>query len=275
MKITHILRAVEWISSTPKHILLYRAFGWKQPIYGHVTAILSPSGKGKMSKREGEVSAQSFLDKGYLPEAVLNYLMLLGWSPKNDREFFTLEEFVQAFDLKDLNSSNPKFDQQKLLHFNTHYIKSLSDRELAKRLKNFVPESFVGTLHATFLPLLAPLVKDRIKTLTEFQDLTSFVFTNQIKVPSSGWKSPAPEHLQSALQIIKETSDNNWNTHYLTEQFTKLIQINQWKTGHFFMNLRLAVSGQPITPPSTECLVILGKNKTLQRLDSSLSTLLP
>ena len=275
MEITHILRAVEWISSTPKHILLYRAFAWKEPVYGHVTAILSPSGKGKMSKREDEVSARNFLDQGYLPEAILNYLMLLGWSPDNNREFFTLEEFTQIFDLKDLNSSNPKFDQQKLLHFNMHYIKNLSDQELAERLKNFIPESYAGTLHATFLPLLAPLVKERLKTLAEFKELTDFIFANQIKVPSSGWKSLASDHLQTALQITKECPENNWSTEYLTDKFSTTIETNHWHTGHFFMNLRLATSGQPVTPPITECLIILGRKKTLERLQTALNQLTP
>lgn len=270
MQISHVIRGAEWITSTPKHILLYQAFGWEQPQFAHLPVILNPDGKGKLSKRKGGVSARSFLDKGYLPEAMLNYLMLLGWSPKNDREFFTLDEFIQKFELKDLNQANPAFDEQKLLHFNMHYIQKLSDQELAQRLIPFSPPN----TPLKILKSLSPLVKERVKTLAEFTELTGFIFnTEPIGIPESGWKDQNLEHLKSALQIIKEAKGKDWNTEYLTEKFMSAIKTNNWKTGHFFMNLRLAISGQPITPPITECLVILDKDKTLARLQHAINSL--
>jgi len=268
MKITHIMRGSEWISSVPKHILLYQAFGWDLPIYAHLPVFLSPDGKGKMSKRHSTVSARSFLDQGYLPEAMLNYLMLLGWTPIDDRGFFTLEEFIQVFDINRFNNSNPAFDLNKLNYFNAHYIRVLSDPELAERLKQFAPEN----VDSKILLVLAPLVKERLKTLAEFKDLCSFMFSD-IQVPDSGWKSSASEQLSTALQLIKQLPEANWNTENLTEKFMDEINVHQWSTSHFFMNLRLAVTGQPITPPITECIVILGKEKTLRRLNNALVSL--
>lgn len=268
MKITHILRGSEWISSTPKHILLYQAFNWTPPQFAHLPVFLNPNGKGKMSKRHGSVSARSFLEQGYLPEALLNFLMLLGWAPSNDKEIFSLKEFVQAFEIRKVNTSNPTFDIQKLKHFNMHYIKKLSNQDLAHKLKNFAPKQATGTQ----LIKLAPLVKERMKTLSEFTEMTKFIF-NDIQTPETGWKEHARNNLNKALEIIKNTQEKHWNTEYLTEQFMSAIEVNQWKTSHFFMNLRLAISGQKITPPITESIVILGQPTAINRIKSAIQKL--
>jgi len=147
MGITHVLRGFGWIPSIPKHILIHKAFGWEMPVYAHLTDILNPDGKGKLSKRHGDVSAISFLEKGYLREAILNSLMLLGWSSpeerihgEKERELFTLKEFVEIFELKDLNKSNQNFNPQKMIWFNQKYMQAISLDSLENKLNNWLKE---------------------------------------------------------------------------------------------------------------------------------------
>ena len=129
MDITHIMRGEEWISSTPKHILLYKAFGWKLPVFAHIPVFLNPDGKGKMSKRKGTVSAQSFLDRGYLPKALLNFFMILGWARNDEIEIMTMDEYIEQFDPADVSAKSVVFDMKKLDWINGMYIRKLAPSE--------------------------------------------------------------------------------------------------------------------------------------------------
>jgi glutamyl-tRNA synthetase len=171
MKISHVLRGEEWLTSTPKHLLLYRYFGWEAPNFSHLTVLLNPDGKGKMSKRSGSTHAKAFLDEGYLPEAVLNFLMLLGWNPGDNQEFFTLDQFINAFSLEHLHKKSPIFNRKKLDYFNGYYLRQKSDEELEVLFKKFLPKASVDQIK-----ILVPTLKERIVKLSDLQTQTKFLF---------------------------------------------------------------------------------------------------
>ncbi len=264
MGITHVLRGHDWMPSTPIHLLVYQYLGFERPEIGHLTDILDPAG-GKLSKRKGTVSVEHFIAQGYLPEALFNFVILLGWAPKDNRELFSLDEFVEAFDPKGFQTSNPVLNLKKLNWFNGHYIRETSADEFAKLIKPFINPKATEDEVA----FLAPLVQERMETLAEVKSLTEFIWEEVNNWPESGWKENAKDHLSGALKVVRESED--WSVDALTSGFMELIGQNSWKTGHFFMNLRMALSGQGITPPITECLVLMGRKVVVERLERILS----
>ena len=255
MGITHVLRGEEWLPSTPKHALLCQFFGWTPPKYVHLTVLLDANKPGKMSKRSGTTHAQAFLDDGYLPEAMLNFLMLLGWNSGEDNEILSLDEFVEKFDITKLNKKPPVFDRKKLDFFNGHYIRQKSDIELLPFYKKFLPQ-----LDELKLKVLIPITKERITKFSDLPELCKFLYQDFKAI-----KTTNPDLLQKAINLVQE---NNLDT--IQPLFMQLIANNSWKVGDFFRELRFAISGQKITPPIVEILPILGKNKVLDRLKSSL-----
>ena len=244
MDITHVLRGHDWLPSTPLHLLLYKFFGYKMPEIGHLTDIMDPEG-GKLSKRKGSTSVNGLIAEGYLPEALFNFVVLLGWAPKDNRELFTLPEFVEAFDPKGFQKANPVFNRDKLDWFNGEYIRKLSIDELVKKLdleptaKN---KSIVG------------LTQDRIKKLTDFDSLAGFFFARpdvNRELLGKNYKS----HLTAALEAIEKGIP-----------LDKVPKDSNFKVGDFFMDLRVAVAGSRFTPPINESIEILGKEETLERL---------
>ncbi|MFH1561107.1 MAG: glutamate--tRNA ligase [Patescibacteria group bacterium] len=272
MEITHVFRGEEWIPSTPKQALLYRYFDWPMPVFAHLTVLLDPSGKGKMGKRRGSVSARSFLDDGYLPEALLNFLMFLGWNPGDNREIFSLEEFVQAFNLENLHKKAPVFDRNKLDYLNGYYIRQKTDQELAELLKPFLPE-----LDEKSILFMVPLIKERIKTLSEAKELLEFIwqepdYSKDLLLGKGLDQNLAREMLSGALEIIQRLGIDD--TDKLQKEILALIESRGWKTGQFFMVFRTAICGKPITPPILESLPLLGKKKVLDRLEIALKKLI-
>ncbi len=267
MNITHILRGDEWISSTPKAILIYRYFGWELPVFAHLPVFLDPSGQGKMSKRKGTVSARSFLDDGYLPEALLNFLMLLGWNPGTNQEIFSLEEFVKIFSLEHVHKKQPIFDRAKLDYLNGLYLRQLSDNEYISRLQPFIPQADTQTLKA-----LCPLIKERSSTLKSTAQMIAFLFTDIQADPKlflSDKITPpiAKAMVQAMVTIMKQISDPK-DTAKLQSQCLDSIKNNNWKTGDFFMVLRVAITGSRFTPPIIESLAFLSKEKIIARLQA-------
>jgi glutamyl-tRNA synthetase len=247
MNISHVFRGQEWISSTPIHLYLYEGFNQQIPEIGHFTVILDPRTGKKFSKRDMTAlfGVSTWLDNGYLPEALLNYLMLLGWAPKDNREFFTLDEFVQAFDQDGVQKSNPTFDVNKLDWFNGQYIRKLSVDNLLEKLgidNNQKNKSIVA------------LIKDRLEKLSDFKALTKF-FYEQPEVDTSFFGENYKEHLVKAIEGIKNDRD-----------LMEIVKENNLKTGDFFMSLRIALTGMKFTPPINESIVILGKEETIDRL---------
>lgn len=268
MKITHIMRGEEWISSTPKHVLLYQAFGWEQPIYAHIPIFLNPDGKGKMSKRKGTVSAQSFLDQGFLPEALLNFFMILGWSPKDQREIITVEEYIQEFDPKDISAKSVVFDLKKLDWINGIYIRNLSLPELKQRLAPYIPQDFPqDKLDATI-----PLISERLVKLSDFNYLTEFFYKDITVDQSVLLKKSSNEVVGQQLEKTTKALESieTWNHESIDTAIRDVQEKEQWKKSQFFMMLRVAVTGQEATPPLFETMEVIGKTLTLSRLKEAL-----
>lgn len=244
MRITHVLRGHDWLPSTPLHLLLYKFLGFKLPEIGHLTDILDPQG-GKLSKRKGATSCEGLVKEGYLPEAILNFVMLLGWAPKDNRELFTLEEFVKVFDIKGLQKANPVFNRDKLDWFNGEYIRKLSIDQLVKKL---------GLESSEKNKSIVVLVQDRIKKLTDFNTLAGFFFERP-KVDKKLLGKNYKEHLSAAFKAIEKDIP-----------LDQVPKDHNFKVGDFFMDLRIAMAGSKFTPPINESIEILGKEESLERL---------
>lgn len=261
MEVTHVMRGNDWISSTPKHVVLYDAFGWEKPVYIHLPNLKELGGNKKLSKRNGPVSAREFLSEGYLPEALNNFVMLLGWKPGNDVEFYTIEEFTQKFDLKNISKTDLiAFDRKKLYWMNGEYIKKLSTEEFVKKVNNFYDNKYDSEL----VSKIFPLVKERVSTLKEFESIAGFFFEKEFSVDSSQFTEQDKLHISSAITSLKNIE--NWNLENINEKLMTEIKAKDYKVGKFFMSLRFAITGKKVTPPINDSLVILGKEETLSRL---------
>jgi len=271
MKISHVIRGDEWISSLPKQVLLYQYFGWKPPIFVHLPVFLNPDGKGKMSKRHGSTSVQSFLDQGYLPAAILNYLMLLGWNPGTQQEIFSLKQFVQDFNLKKVHKTQPAFDRRKLDFINAYYMRRLSAPKFAHLLSPFTPE-----INPSLIKQIAPLLKERIEKLTDAVSLTDFFhqdvdFSTQLLFQRGADKELIIDMLTQTSEALKNIS--NWHLQLIQMILDDLIAKNKWNTGQFFMIFRVAICGAPRTLPVVDCLPHLGQDKTIHKLTLALAKL--
>ncbi|SRR5258708_2569831 len=263
MKITHVLRGHDWMPSTPIHILVYKYLGGKMPELGHLTDILDPAG-GKLSKRKGSTSVEGLMSEGFLPEAILNFIMLLGWAPKDNQELFTLEEFVKIFDPSGLQKSNPVFNHEKLEWFNGEYIRKLSDKKLVEKISNFYKNKYEIEL----LTKITPLIKDRIKKLSDFESFASFFFEKP-KVDIKLFENNYKEHLKIAIEVFEKM--NKWTAEELEIFSRDAIAAKNFPTGKFFMSLRIAITGSKFTPPINESIIILGKDETINRLKAVLT----
>jgi glutamyl/glutaminyl-tRNA synthetase len=251
MNITHVLRGHDWLPSTPIHLLVYKFLGKNPPEIGHLTDILDPEG-GKLSKRKGSTSVEGLINEGYLREAILNFIMLLGWAPKDNRELFTLEEFVSTFDVKGLQKANPVFNKDKLDWFNGQYIRKLSDESLNFQFSIF--SSQFKSLSQEKQMAITKLVKDRIKTLKDIDSFAGF-FWNEPEVDKNLLGENHQTHLKAALAGIEQNRD-----------LMEVVKENNFKTSDFFMDLRIAVTGSKFTPPINESMEILGKEESLKRI---------
>src|SRR3989344_321632 len=258
MKITHVLRGHDWLSSTPVHLLIYRFLEKNPPKFFHLSDILDPGG-GKLSKRKGAFSCEQLLRQGYLPEAIINFVMLLGWAPKNNRELFSLSEFIEVFDVEGLQKSNPAFNQDKLDWFNGIYIRKKSDAELAELIDKLVGDRIKGGVRTI---KIVPLIRDRVSKLSDFDSLAGF-FYEAPPLQKEGFSRLGMSHLNSAMKIVSTTA---FDVESLGAGFKSEINNNKYKTGDFFMDLRLAITGKKITPPITESIALLGVEETKKRL---------
>lgn len=275
MEITHVMRGDEWISSFPKHILLYNAFGWTPPQFGHVPVVLGPD-KKKLSKRHGATSIIQFRDEGYLVEALLNFMTLLGWAYDGQRELFTRQELIEHFSLKHIHPSPAVFDRAKLDWMNGHYVRELERGDLAQRLLPFMTRAGITTDVET-MKKIAPLVQDRMKRLDEIAPLVDFIFQEKIAyAPPTlvGPKMSAPESLR-ALRAAGEILDGMSFDDAEKMELALRAAGEQLglKPAQFFGVLRNAVSGKTVTPPLIGVMQILGKEKTMARVNDALAQL--
>jgi len=268
MEITHIMRGEEWISSTPKHILLYRYFGWELPVFAHLPLLRNPD-RSKMSKRKNDVSVQSYREKGYLPEALRNYLCLMGWSHPQEKDVFDLNEFIAKMSLERIQTTGPIFDINKLNWMNGKYIREvLSLDELIAKLQPFLPADFPKDL----LPKVLPLVRDRLVTLKDIGPLTEFFYRDvetkkEDLIGKKGTADEAKMYLDESIKKFETVTE--WKAMPMETVLRDMCDAKGWNRGAFFMTLRVAVTGRTATPPLFDTIEVLGKETTMKRLNQA------
>jgi len=268
MEITNVIRGEEWPSSTGKHVLLYQAFGWTMPSFAHLPLLRNPD-RSKLSKRKNPVSILWYRDQGYLPEALLNFLALMGWSMPGDKEIFGLDEFVKEFDLKRIDPAGPIFDTQKLDWLNGEYIRAFDQTELIERL---IKGGFTKRSKEEIVRIL-PLVKERMKKLTDFGELTGYFFDQEITLDNEALlkiskhnRAETAAALEDTHQGFEKLGSENWVTDDLEEVLEGKQKELSWNKTDLFQTVRLACSGSTRTPPLGETLAAIGKDKVLMRL---------
>lgn len=281
MNITHVLRGKEYISSTPKYQLLYNAFGWTPPKTAHLSTIMGKNSDGtisKLSKRHGAVSFEQLLKEGYLVEAIINYIALLGWSPKQEKEIFSLEELIEIFDLDGLVKTNAIFDYEKLAWMNGEYIKKLDPSEFEKISYNFTNNlpSFITEKWS----YVAKLLQNRINVLTDVEEKLKFLYNYKDFNLELLINKKNKTSIESSIQVIEDAiaylnSIEDWTDANINEAITLYSNRLNLKLGYVMWPLRIAVTGEIVTPGGCgEMMYILGKDMTLNRLTKTLNRIL-
>jgi glutamyl/glutaminyl-tRNA synthetase len=258
MKITHVIRGEEWLPSTPKHIILYQAFGWELPQFAHVSLLRNPD-RSKLSKRKNPVWTSEYLDQGIFPEALLNYLALMGWSHPEGKEIFSLEEYIQVFDLKDIQKTAPVFDPVKLEWMNGEYVRQAQNL----KLKTQIYEFYKRRLPEKTIDKTIPLIKERIKKFSDYLPLCEFFFKQPLTYESD--LSDKKELLKSIRGELEKISD--WKADIIGESMQNLTKKLGIKNSEFFMILRVAITSKKISPPLNESMEILGREECLKRIN--------
>ncbi|MGI5837788.1 MAG: glutamate--tRNA ligase [Chloroflexota bacterium] len=271
MRITHVMRADEWISSTPRHMLLYQAFGWEPPKFAHVPQILGPD-RSKLSKRHGATSVIAYRDMGYLPEAMLNYLALLGWAYDATTEIMSREELIRYFSIDKINKTGAIFDIKKLDWMNGYYIRQLSVPDLTSRLMPYLEQAGLTTeKDRGYVEQIVPLIQERIRKLSDACELIDFFFADQLEYESKLLvaKGLTAESSLSALRAAKERIANlpDWSRSALEDVTRPLADELGVKTGQLFGILRVASTGRTAAPPLFETMEVLGRERVMARLD--------
>lgn len=255
MGISHIIRGEEWLSSTPKHILLYNFFGWDIPQIAHFSVLRNPD-RSKLSKRKNPVWVSWFKDQGFLPEAICNYLALMAWAHPEGKEIFTVSEMMKVFDIGQIQTSAPIFDMTKLRWMNGEYLRKSQISNLKSQIFKFYKEKYALEI----IEKILPLVIERMKTLKEFESLAGFFFERPVQFER--------EVNKDYIKLLKAILENikNWNHDRMEEAIRQKSDEMDIKARDLFMELRLKITGKTVGPPLLESLEILGKEETLFRL---------
>jgi len=293
MEISHVIRGEEWLPSAPLHVLLYRAFGWEDtmPQFAHLPLLLKPEGNGKLSKRDGdrlgfpvfplewhepktgEVS-HGYREEGYLPEAVINFLALLGWNPGNDQEIMTMEEMIKLFDINRCSKAGAKFDYKKLIWFNHEYVLMKSDEEVAKM---FMPELQSRGVEASFdkVVTIVSLVKNRVNFVKELWENSHYFFVAPTeydeKTVKKRWKEDSPKQMAELMEVLRGLDD------FSIENQEKVVMTwmegKDYKTGDIMNAFRLTLVGEGKGPHMFDISWVLGKEETLKRMQRAIEVL--
>ncbi|MBI2268120.1 MAG: glutamate--tRNA ligase [Candidatus Blackburnbacteria bacterium] len=261
MKISHVIRGEEHISNTPRQLAIYKALGVVSPQFAHLPTLRNFERK-KLSKRRDPVDLRIYQKEGYLPEALVNFLCLLGWSHPEEKEVFSLNEFVTSFDLGRVRKAGPIFDVKKLDWINGVYIRNLDDNTLSDLVGKYLSVS----VSEDFLRQVVPLIKERISKLSEAENLLSFFWERPSLQPEL-FSPHGVSHVASAARALGEISD--WILEDVNNKLGELIAEKKFKTGEFYMSLRLALTGKRVTPPINESIVILGQDEVIHRLEEA------
>jgi glutamyl-tRNA synthetase len=265
MRITHVVRGDDLLASAPRNAAVIEALGGIPPAYAHVPQVLGPDGK-PLSKRHGSTSVEAFREQGFLPEALVNYLALLGWSKDAETTFLSREELLEAFDLTRVSSNPAVFDTDKLTWMNTHYVQRLADDELAARCVRFLTGAGLG-VDPALLRSAMPLVKERMRTLAEAPELLRFLFTDDIALneKAAGIIAKAPP------EYLKEVADDldgveTWEASSISDALDRLAERAGLNRTKGWQPVRAAVTGSNVSPPLPESLALLGRDRTLSRI---------
>jgi glutamyl-tRNA synthetase len=291
MEISHVMRGDEWVSSTPIHIVVYDAFGWQPPVFAHLPLILSPTGKGKMSKRkivsadgkEYPVMVREFRQAGYLPEAMVTILARTGWAYDDHTEIFTREELIEKFSLEKVNSAPAAFSYDKLLWMNSHYIRQMAPEDLAQRCLPFLQKAGlvsnrVSAQEHELLGRVVPLFRERIHTLRDIVEQAAYFFTRELDYPDPalllGKNMDAPATRGALVESRRRLAAlPSWDLESMEPPLRALAEEHGWKAGQLFMPIRVAITGRTVSPGLFETLHALGREQSLERLDKAIAVL--
>jgi len=291
MEISHIIRGEEWLPSTPKHILLYKAFSWEAPKFAHLPLLLNPN-KSKLSKRQGDVSVEDYLNKGYLPEALLNFILLLGWNPKTEEEIFSLDEMIKRFDLSGVNKTGAIFNTEKLDWVNGSYIRNIPLDELtklcvpylvkAKLIKKvssikYQVSSTNEMVNFDYLEKVVALEHERMKKLSEIGESVKFIFVDKLEYKKDLliWKKMSLEEVKNNLELIyselEKLDEKKFTKGNLEKVLRDLMEREEIKTGELLWPFRTALTGLKGSPGPFDIAITLGKEKVLERIQFAIN----
>ncbi len=295
MEISHVTRGDEWLPSFPKNILLYQAFGWTPPLFIHLPLILNKTG-GKLSKRQGDVFVEQYKDRGYLPEALINFCALLGWHPKHDKEVLSLSELEQEFSIDGMGSSPAIFDEDKLDYYNGLYIRQKKDIELLNNYRMFIDAGYsslfgkaikdldnfnsqVKKVNDEYLLKVIPTVKERLKSLDEFKKLTKFYFDVKLNYDKDLliWKNleskQVKNNLEEMYKMLAFIQDEQWKKEKMEAQIINQLKQEEKKLGDYLWPLRVSLTGQKASPGPFEVADVIGKEESLNRIKAAIAKL--
>ncbi len=291
MEISHVIRGEEWLPSLALHQLLYNAFGWEAPQFAHLPLIMKPVGKGKLSKRDGEKGgfpvfplswneSQGYREAGYFPEAVVNFLALLGWNPGTEQELFSLDELIEAFSLERVNKSGARFDSEKTKWYNHQYLQNYDENILAEQY-NFELGKIAASKHVLFDPdekrvkKIIQLIKERANFVSDFWELSNFFFeaptTYNEKMVKKQWKENTPELMQSVADILQSCDD--FSSSHIESQVKDWITKQELSFGKVMGPLRLIIVGDMKGPHLFDILEMIGKEECLERISNAINSL--
>lgn len=288
MKISHVFRGSEWIASTPKHILLYKAFGWEEfmPEFAHMPNILGKDGKKKLSKREGSVSVQDFKNQGYPAQAIINFIALLGWNPKTQQEIFTMDEIIAQYDIKKVNKSGAVFDVKRLDWISVQHIKRMNIDELYEEVLPFLEEKnfykswsmehkvWSSKEKENYIKKVLTIEKDRLEKFDQVGENNQFFFSDKIEISPDDlrWKDSSDDdtknNLQKAVEVLESISEEEWILENIEK---KMLDTAGDKRGDLLFPLRAALTGQKKSPSPFEVAWVLGKNESTKRIRSAIN----
>ena len=275
MKISHVIRGEDHLSNTPKHIELYKAIGAPPPVFAHIPLILNRDGS-KMSKRDEGAAVANYIEQGYAPEAVRNYLCLLGWSPKDNREKIDIDEVVKLFELEKINRRNAAFDLDKCFWLNGQYIAQMSLDRFIELARPFLEKAKIDISNEEYLRSVLAIVKEKIKLFKDVPDWTSYFFTEDYEFDSDAVKKvfDKPEAAARLKDLREEFSKiDKWDFQTLESALKSLAQKLGCKTGDLVHPARVAASGRSVGPSLYHMLEVMGKGRVLKRFDRMMTKL--
>ena len=289
METSHVIRGEEWLPSMPLHVMLYRAFGWEAPEFAHLPLILKPIGNGKLSKRDGDklgfpvfplqwrdassmTISKGYKEAGFFPEAVINFLALLGWNDGTEQEIFNLAELIEKFDLKRIHKSGAKFDPEKNKWFNHQYLQKQTDESLAEAFKAILEEKAIST--SLDITRVVTSIKERANFVTEFWDLADYFFvapTSYDEKAAKNWKEETPEIMKQVIEQLQNIADfNSLNIETLLKEW---MTTNEIGMGKVMQPLRLSLVGALKGPHLFDIIELIGKEETISRIEKAIASL--